>query len=204
MRRQVILNQPIQFCILALSILFLLTPLFARAQAGNLDAVANLQCAQEVARRNASNPRIPPPPNPPFPCKGPHTTGTCIGSVCKSTAFLEGAGQSGGASGLDQVMKVLGDLFGKLMGGDSPPSSPPSTPPTMPGGTGTVRAIHPAADIYGYHDGYGLMLAAQRDARPVYEQSEQLSRRPYGRLWSGESSRFRREGCERMCAEGYL
>ena len=108
-----------------------------KGAAANLDAVANLQCAQEVARRNASNPRIPPPPNPPFPCKGPHTTGTCIGSVCKSTAFLEGAGQSGGASGLDQVMKVLGDLFGKLMGGDSPPSSPPSTPPTMPGGTGT-------------------------------------------------------------------
>src|SRR3989344_2437605 len=148
MRRQVILNQPIQFCILALSILFLLTPLFARAQAGNLDAVANLQCAQEVARRNASNPRIPPPPNPPFPCAGPHTKGTCIGSVCKSVTFNADAGQSGGSAGLDQVMKALGDLFGKLMQQPPAPSSPPSTPPTFPGDNkGCTGTRFPTHDI---------------------------------------------------------
>jgi hypothetical protein len=58
-----------------------------------------------------------------------------MGSICKSTTFNSGAGQPGGAAGLDQLMKALGDLFGKLMqqgqqsgSGQQPPSSqPPSS-----------------------------------------------------------------------------
>lgn len=130
---QLISKQVVLFFTLALSTVFLAVPLTTSAQ-GNLDAVANLQCAQEVARRAASKPPIPPPPNPPFPCAGPHTTGQCMGPICKSEKFNAQAGQQGGASGLDQVMKALGDLFGKLMSQPKPPESPPSTPPpTFPG-----------------------------------------------------------------------
>lgn len=73
-----------------------------------------------------------------------------MASICKSTAFLEGAGQAGGASGLDQVMKALGDLFGKLMSQPKPPSSPPTTPPpTFPGtdASGCQGARFPTNDI---------------------------------------------------------
>ena len=139
----------VRMCILVFSILFFLMPHAVSAEGGNLDAVANAMCKAEVTRRAAQKPPIPPPPAPPFPCEGPHTTGTCMGAICKGTAFKPDGGQPGGAAGLDQVMKALGDLFGKLMQGKPPGGSPPpSTPPTTgTGGTGCQGTTFQTSDI---------------------------------------------------------
>lgn len=128
------MSQTVQFCVLGLCGFLFLIPLTAAAQEGNLDAVANAQCAKEELRRSQVKPkRIPPAPNPPFKCEGPHTTGTCIVNICKATAFKADGGQAGGSAGLDQVMKALGELFGKLMQQPPAPPTPPSTPSTFPG-----------------------------------------------------------------------
>ncbi len=60
--------------------------------------------------------------------------GHCELTECHADSF-SGAGQGGG-TGLDQVMKALGDLFGKLMSQPPAPPAPPSTPPTS--GTGAT------------------------------------------------------------------
>lgn len=72
-----------------------------------------------------------------------------MGSICKSEAFNPGAGNAGGSSGLDQVMKALGDLFGKLMSQPKAPPSPPTTPPpTFPGDNkGCQETRFPTHDI---------------------------------------------------------
>lgn len=67
---------------------------------------------------------------------------------CKGESF-SGAGQ-GGATGLDQVMKSLGELFGKLMQQPKPPESPPPSPPptTNPGDSkGCLGVRFPTHDI---------------------------------------------------------
>lgn len=71
------------------------------------------------------------------------TVGFCATPIeCKAT-------KTSGASsvGLDQVMKALGDLFGKLMQ-PKPPSSPPPTPPTLPTDSkGCAGTRFPTSDI---------------------------------------------------------
>jgi len=143
------MSQTVQFCVLGLCGFLFLIPLTAAAQEGNLDAVANAQCAAEELRRSQVKPkRIPPAPNPPFKCEGPHTTGTCIVKICKGTAFKADGGQPGGSAGLDQVMKALGELFGKLMQQPPAPPSPPPTPPTNTGDSkGCLGTRFPTHDI---------------------------------------------------------
>ncbi|MEK7156306.1 MAG: hypothetical protein AAB790_00690 [Patescibacteria group bacterium] len=72
------------------------------------------------------------------------TNGFCATPVeCKAVS-------TGGSSsvGLDQVMKALGDLFGKLMQQPSAPSSPPPTPPTdNKGCSGTRFPTHDITQI---------------------------------------------------------
>src|SRR3989344_6699022 len=81
---------------------------------------------------------------------GGKVTGTCEQALqCRGRSF-SGAGQ-GGATGLDQVMKSLGELFGKLMQQPPAGSTPPSTPPTFPGDnkgcTGTRFPTHDISQI---------------------------------------------------------
>lgn len=81
------------------------------------------------------------------PCKdstgGGITKGHCVApQTCRGDSF-SGAGGSG-ATGLDQVAKILGDLMSKLMqgkppGGGSPPPSTP--PPTNTGSTGCTQTV---------------------------------------------------------------
>src|SRR3989338_9771865 len=75
-------------------------------------------------------------------------TGTCEQAMeCRGRSF-SGGGQPGGSAGLDQVMKALGELFGKLMQQPPAPPSPPPTPPTNTGDAkGCLGTRFPTHDI---------------------------------------------------------
>ncbi|MBI5457597.1 hypothetical protein HY971_02645 [Candidatus Kaiserbacteria bacterium] len=76
------------------------------------------------------------------------TKGHCELVECHADSF-SGGGQPGGSAGLDQVMKALGELFGKLMQQKPPSSSsPPPTSPTNPGdSSGCLGTRFPTHDI---------------------------------------------------------
>lgn len=82
-------------------------------------------------------------------CTDPRgVTGICTGTLqCKGTGFTNEKGQSGGAPGLDQVAKMLGDLMGKLMGGGKDGGGSPSTPTTPAGGTGCLGSYYQTSDV---------------------------------------------------------
>jgi len=100
--------------------------------AGQSGEVDHPTCVAETERRRQKKQ---PPPNGDFPCVVPASngsgtvTGVCFVTKCRGKSFTGVGGQGGGGTGLDQVMKSLGELFGKLM--QQPPSTPSaSTPPT--------------------------------------------------------------------------
>lgn len=109
---------------------------FVHAQS-NTDAIANAQCAAEVARRAAIN--QPPPPNPPFPCKGPHASGMCMGPICQAT---DAPGLNGGNAmqGLSQLGQLLGQLLSKLGQSSGSGSGSGSASPT--GATGCTSSYY--------------------------------------------------------------
>ena len=121
-------------------------PFFAHAVAG-ASTMANPTCVQCVAEATAK--KVPPAPY----ClqricvdtTNGVTKGHCVMTECHADSF-SGAGQSGG-TGLDQVMKALGDLFGKLMQPKPPSSPPPSTPPPSTNPTGCQGSYFQTSDI---------------------------------------------------------
>ena len=82
------------------------------------------------------------------PCQDPRgVTGICMEVMeCRATGFTNEKGGAGGAPGLDQVAKMLGDLMGKLMGGGGGGGSP-STPTTPTGGTGCLGSYYQTSDV---------------------------------------------------------
>ncbi len=109
-----------------------------------VSTMANPTCVACVAEAIAR--KVPPQPY----CKprvcvdttNGNTTGHCEMTECHGDKF-SGAGGSG-ATGLDQVAKILGDLMSKLMqgkppSGGSPPSSTP--PPSTPGTSGCTQTV---------------------------------------------------------------
>ncbi|MDO8514445.1 MAG: hypothetical protein Q7S50_02795 [bacterium] len=112
-------------------------PKFVHAQ-GGASVVSNITCniCVQKAIAQKKDPYI---TCKPVVCTDPTngvTTGHCELTQCHADKF-SGAGQSGG-TGLDQVMKALGELFGKLMSQPPPPPTPPSSmpPPTSQTNTG--------------------------------------------------------------------
>ena len=75
-------------------------------------------------------------------------SGICMANLqCKATGFTNEKGGAGGAPGLDQVAKMLGDLMGKLMGGGKDGGGSPSTPTTPTGGTGCLGSYYQTSDV---------------------------------------------------------
>ncbi|OGG57078.1 hypothetical protein A3D71_04330 [Candidatus Kaiserbacteria bacterium RIFCSPHIGHO2_02_FULL_55_20] len=129
---------PLLLVIVSASVILSL-PFFANAMGDS----ANLVCKQCVAK-NPKNPQV---------CLAVQcfdftngvTQGHCTPFICKADSF-SGGGQPGGSAGLDQVMKSLGELFGKLMQQPPAGSTPPSN--TNPGDpSGCLGSRFPTHDI---------------------------------------------------------
>ena len=76
------------------------------------------------------------------------TAGHITAGLCVTPGVCKAVTGDGKGVGIDQVMKTLGDLFGKLMSQPKPPSSPPPTNPTIPtDGTGCLGTRFATEDI---------------------------------------------------------
>ncbi len=124
---------------------FALFPLQTRAAGAS--TMANITCAKCVteALQKKQNPQTYCKPRVCVDTTNGVTTGHCEMTECHADKF-SGAGQSGGA-GLDQVMKALGDLFGKLMSQPKPPEQPPQQPPINLNPTGCQGTRFPTHDV---------------------------------------------------------
>lgn len=145
------MSKTLSFGIVIAAVFFSVAFVSLQTRTADASEVANITCAKCVAAAQAAK-KDPYTTCKPVKCVDPTngiTTGHCELVQCHADSF-SGGGQPGGSAGLDQVMKSLGELFGKLMQQPPAPSTPPSTPPTTgPGGDskGCLGSRFPTHDI---------------------------------------------------------
>src|SRR3989344_958253 len=146
------MSKTLSFGLVVAVLFFSIAFVLFQARTVNASEVANITCAKCVAAAQKAK-KDPYTTCKPVKCVDPTngiTTGHCELVQCHADSF-SGGGQPGGSAGLDQVMKALGELFGKLMQQPPAGSTPPSTPPTFPGDnkgcTGTRFPTHDISQI---------------------------------------------------------